>query len=54
MTPHTGTPPKDAPEDAFRNIHRQFDSQSAKSVKDSNQNAPNISFDPISKQIEEY
>lgn len=22
VTPHTGTPPKDAPEDAFRNVHR--------------------------------
>ena len=25
MTPHPGTPPNDAPEDAFRNIHRQFE-----------------------------
>lgn len=25
MTPHPGTPPNNAPEDAFRNVHRQFD-----------------------------
>jgi hypothetical protein len=42
LTPHPGTPPNYAPEDAFRNIHRQYDSK------------PDMSDDPISKQIEEY
>ena len=39
MTPHPGTPPNDAPEDAYRNIHRQYDG---------NQD------DDVSKKIEDY
>ena len=43
VTPHVGTPPAGSPEDAFRNVHRQFDK-----TKDGEP------VDPISKKIEDY
>lgn len=51
LTPHPGTPPNDAPEDAFRNIHRQYDYPESSKSYNNHQNALQ---DPISKQIEDY
>lgn len=53
-TPNAGTPPDDAPEDAFRNIHRQVDlSQSLEPIQ-TQTHISDASVDPISKQIEDY
>ena len=53
-TPNPGTPPDDAPEDAFRNIHRQADLSNSIEPVHTQTHISDASLDPISRQIEEY
>jgi len=53
-TPNAGTPPDDAPEDAFRNIHRQVDLSNSLEPVQTQTHISDASVDPISKQIEDY
>lgn len=47
-TPHIGTPPVGAPEDAFRNVHRDDESRSGKSHSNKGND------DEIAQKIESY
>jgi len=48
VTPNAGIPPFDAPEDDFRNVHREEEDQSIHSAHGGMTN------DEISRQIENY